>query len=127
MHLARIMFVLLLALLWAPMTVHCQIEAMTDLPFLSCESEAGPCSDRSSQGAGTPCCAWESGEYQPPSHSPLVAPVILALISPQLLPDVTAPLEGALGGLIDPPPELPPAWQFIHRAAPMARAPSLTS
>lgn len=127
MHLARTIFVLFLALLWAPMTVHCQIEALSGLQFLSCQDEPGHASDNPSHCADSHCCAWESGDYQPLSRPPLVAPVVPVLIPSEIMPEQAMSMEWVPSGLPDPPPELPIAWQFAHRAAPQVRAPSFAS
>ncbi|MCP5523095.1 MAG: hypothetical protein H7A46_16285 [Verrucomicrobiales bacterium] len=126
--LSRVVAVCLLVL-WAPVTVHCTLEAMPQLSFLSscCGDNAGGDCDHC---AGDACQAVESGHYRL-EDNPDIAPqwnpqpgLLACLLLPAcwdtdacvvLVPCATAP------------PELAATWQFVQRAAPRARAPSLTA
>jgi len=73
---ARTWLVVLLALLWAPLEVHCQIEVVSGWEFLSCASENTPAKHSNSHCGDSTCCAWESAQYQLPNSQILVCPVL---------------------------------------------------
>jgi hypothetical protein len=131
---------LLLSVLWLPAILHCELEA-ADIRLLTHDhhhehdvdhthgAEAGHQDSHghdSGDGAhalkDTPFTAGLPGvKVLPPSDS--VSPALRALLS---LPRLC--VEPALSPERHPPPPgLQAAWQFIARAAPPARAPSLNS
>lgn len=117
--------VLLLALIWVPMTAHCEIKAVPGLEFLQCHcDDANPvasCGDNE-------CCAFETGACQPAQTHILLCPVVdLAdfLAEFSLLRDEVATLKPTVPSL--PVPELAKPWQLLCRAALPARAPSSAS
>lgn len=122
------MLALMLALAWAPVMSHCQLEA-AGFEFLSCAAEDHAPANAPTHCDGASCCAAESGKYQAPGYQRIVP--VLALVP--LLFDVVADSDCAssppisLDLLTTAPPELSPAWQFTLRAAPPSRAPSFVS
>jgi hypothetical protein len=121
-----------LLVLWAPVTVHCTLEAMPQFSFLAscCGEESGDDPNHCSADA---CHSVESGNYRIEDNpDPTSKPTEWAM-SFWLL---TGPLASLLAESPDPiapgfsataPPELSVSWQFTLRAAPVVRAPSLTA
>lgn len=127
-------------MLWLPAILHCELEA-ADIQLLTHEhhhehdvDHAHPAGSAHQDSHGheggdgshalkdTPFTAGVPGmKVLPPPDS--VSPVLLALLShPQpCVEPVLSPKRHP------PPPDLQVAWQFIARAAPPARAPSLNS
>jgi hypothetical protein len=131
---------LLLSALWLPAILHCELEA-ADIQLLTHDHHHEHDVDHAHHASGqpdpdhghgtgdgthalddTPFAATTPGlKVLPPGDS--VSPVLYALLSlpqhiaePMLSPDRHPP-----------PPDLQAAWQFLTRAAPPARAPSLNS
>ena len=123
------MLALMLALAWAPLMSHCQLESASDLAFLRCAPDAQPPASVPGHCDGPSCCAVESGKYQAPSHQQIVPVFALALLSFDFVADSgnSLPPQVTLDLPATAPPELSKAWQFISRAAPPCRAPSLVS
>jgi len=121
-----IVFVLA-ALLWLPVSAHCQLEAIPGFEFLRCSvstadthQSAKDCSD---------CCALEKSQYKT-EHFRLTIPTpdFLPVFSAPELPVSTAlPVEVSLGILTAAPPQWLKTWQFVSRTALPIRAPSLAS
>lgn len=116
-------FCLLLAILWVPMTQHCLLEAAEGSGVLQCDhSTTGSCTHDG-------CRIIEEGSYKTDSGSvKLPPPSILTLACLYWI--VSAPeLEFRDPRIADEELSRPlnwvPAWQFVRRAAPPARAPSL--
>lgn len=116
-------FCLLLAILWVPITQHCLLEAAHGSELLQCEhSTNGSCTHDG-------CRIIEEGSYKTDSSSvKLTPPSILTLACLYWI--VSAPeLEFRDVRIADEELARPlnwvPAWQFVRRAAPPARAPSL--
>lgn len=124
------LFSLLLVTLWLPATLHCQLEAAG-----LGESHHDDCCPEQSAPTGTDCLGDACANIEtslikesapdlnlaaPVGHHLFcgIAPAILraALVAPALSPTGHAP-----------PLELKVTWQFVERAAPPARAPSLHS
>jgi len=127
----KTIWVLALALLWVPITSHCQLESIPSLTaLLSCcdhEDAAAPHEDEDCEQDA--CASVESGDYRTPEHDPLfvapdfVASEIVAIVAElDLLPD-----ESSLGILATAPPGQHHIWQFAFRTALPVRAPSLAS
>lgn len=122
---------LLLATLWLPATLHCEFE-LADIGFLTHDDhehhhdlpagshgesgEAGHAIEYTPYTATTP-----SLKVPPPADS---FSILLAALAWPASVSIEPPLSPARHG---PPPEWRVAWQFITRAAPPARAPSLNS
>ena len=122
---------LLLAVLWLPMTVHCQLESIGGFEFLSCciHSEAAQDSAHHDADCQTDSCATvEAGHYrhEDSQHTPMQ--LVLALILTDWLPgELLPPVSVATVSVSSAPPELPKVWQFSCRTALPPRAPSLAS
>jgi hypothetical protein len=118
---------LLAAILWLPMSAHCQLERIPALKFLACGSDAdsaGKDSDCSDMG----CCPVEKSQYRAnqnrvaiPSLDLLPLIVEFTDVATELPAKVSAATFGAI------PPELPKCWQFVFRTASPPRAPSFAS
>jgi hypothetical protein len=127
--LGRILLFALLAL-WLPATMHCRLEAAGFLP------SHDACAAGQSGGGSTDC----KDDACPTVEEALFkdstpAPAIAAPAECHHLGDLTLLLasltrfeEPALSSVPHAsPPEVRVAWQFVTRAAPPARAPSLNS
>jgi hypothetical protein len=119
------MLALLLTLAWAPMMAHCTLETIPGLQFLRCGSDAQP----AAHCDGVSCCAAESGDCQAPSHQQVFPVLAIVSLSFDLVanPEYSRLAQLGLAPPNSAPPELSTAWQFISRAAPPCRAPSLVS
>ena len=133
-HLLRVrslktMLALLLALAWAPLTTHCELESASGLEFLRCASDGQPPAGVPGHCDDASCCAVESAKYPVPSHRPIVPVFVLVPPPFGVVADceLPQPPKVTLDLLTSAPPELSTAWQFISRAAPPCRAPSLVS
>ena len=111
-----------MALLWVPLTSHCQLESIPGFEFLHCPSEAtssGCCDDS--------CTTIESGSYKVPEHPNLVP--LLYLVAAFHLATITETDLVAEPGvrIVDGPISLSSTWQFSFRTALPVRAPSVVS
>lgn len=123
----RLTFALLLAALWLPAVLHCQLEA-ADVPFLTHDHDHGVEVEHAhGTGSGDDHHAFKDTPVRaskvvvkllPPGHSQAI--VLLRWLGTGA--DAGLP---ALSPERHPPPlELRVAWHFLARAAPPARAPS---
>ncbi len=127
-RLAR-MLVLLLVAAWLPVTLHCRLEAagFNDADEC-CASE--PAADAAGDCKDDACPTVEDALYKESAQSLKIAAPDLSLCFAciALVPPMTVETEPALSPARHaPPPEIAAAWQFIVRAAPPARAPSLNT
>ena len=121
------MLVVLLAAVWLPMTVHCQLESIPGLEFLACASENS--SDESKSHCDDSCCSVERTAYKSEQvRQTLPLPDLLPMFSALLL-SVSDTLIANLGSEVSTaaPPELSKRWQFIFRTASPLRAPTPAS
>lgn len=128
-RLARILILTLVAV-WLPVTLHCRLEAAG-------LHEAGDCcaTEPAAEVTGdcndTLCPTLEETLYKESSAGlKLGAPAATACFTCLALgaPERAAGAEPSLSPARHaPPPELRVAWQFVARAAPPARAPSLNT
>lgn len=118
-------FSLMLVLLWVPVSVHCMLEKLPGLGFLSCAAEAPKNAECEDDG----CQVVESGAYKIENHQIAVEPWLPLAIALTAL----VPLEGSS---LDPawlleataaPPEICCSWRFSARTALPPRAPSFVS
>ena len=131
MRACRVVVAVILALIWAPLTAHCQLETVVGLNFLQCPS-AGDCTtEGNSHCDDSSCCGWEAGLYKlPHNESSALAPLIA--VSAGAVGNsftgvlVTFPTELSIAATAAPP-ELLKSWRFFLRAALPVRAPSFTS
>ena len=118
----------MMALLWVPITAHCQLEAVTGLEFLRCPADSDhKCNNK--EACGDDCCQVESGHYQITRNQNIAPAVFLLLAELDILADYQLPkAASALPELPSvSPPELRVTWQFMARTALPVRAPSLAS
>jgi len=126
-RLRNILFVAL-ALAWAPITSHCQLEILPALDFLACcghDDESAPHHDNDCQQDA--CAAVESGHYKTQDPQLFVDPPMLALLLN--VRGVCADAGDRTSRIIlaAAPPEQLHTWQFVLRAALPVRAPSIVS
>lgn len=126
----KTIWVATLALLWAPITSHCQLEALPALEFLACcdhGQSAPPHQDDDCKQDG--CATVESGEYRTQDERIIVAAPVLILPGVESASDELNTLIDRVsrGILAAVPPEHSRVWQFALRMALPVRAPSLAS
>ena len=119
----------LLALAWVPLVAHCQLESITGLELLRCQSAGQTPAPGSSHCDDASCCTWESGQYHSPQNQPPILTPVYAVVSPlaMFVPEHTLSADLGVSVLTTAPPEMPKIWQFSFRAALPVRAPSLAS
>lgn len=121
----RRLALLLLVALWLPVTLHCELENVGLLASVGecADSEDACCDD-------TACFTVEEALFKDPAPIlKLTAPEVSAcLVCLAVNTSDIFSTESALSPARHaPPPELRATWQFVRRAAPPARAPSLNS
>ena len=118
---------MLAAVLWLPMTLHCQLESIPGLEFLACASENS--SGEPKSHCDDSCCSVERTAYKSEQvRQTLPLPDLLPVLSALLLPvsdTLTANIDAEV--LTAAPPELSNGWQFVFRTASPPRAPSFAS
>lgn len=121
----RNIFFALAALLWLPVSAHCQLEAVPGFEFLHCQEATSSATPKDCSG----CCAVEKSQYKTEQlRFNLSAPDVLPDLTPAVEPTVRAlPAEVSRGILTAAPPELVQSWHFLSRTALPVRAPSLAS
>jgi len=127
----KTILVLLLALAWVPLSLHCQIEAMPGWEFLACESEEEEHSTphQSSDCEDDFCQIIESGLYKTEERAPLLCSVnfLPPGVESSIAISMQPPDPGLSPSAIPSPPLLANTWQFTLRTALLPRAPSLAS
>ena len=125
----RNILVVLVAVAWLPMTLHCRLEAVPGLEFLACQTEDVSHEQPGADCGDTGCCLAEHAQYKTEQHR-------LTLQPPNLVPFSFVPVldwlealsdEASLEAFTVAPPELPKCWQFVFRTAAPPRAPSFAS
>ena len=109
--------------LWLPATLHCALEAAGfEIVFVCHDHDTQAASDNHCDDDA--CHAIEDAAYTAVALTKLVGDVLFSVVA--LLPE---PLELPAAAIsperTDVPRELRRGWQFITRAAPPARAPSV--
>jgi hypothetical protein len=126
MRFLRSVFFALAALLWLPLSAHCQLETVPGFEFLQCIDAQTPgdtdCNDSS-------CCAFEKSQYQSSQVRVTIPPPDLLPLLPVALIETrtTVSDEVSAAAFADAPPVLPKGWQFVFRVASPPRAPSFAS
>ena len=129
MKLVRTLTVAVLALLWAPVTMHCELEVLPGFEFLSCCSHHAQAPHQDNDCDEDGCAVVESGFYVPP-YNPFEVTAPTFFLAFDVIPDYAF---GELPGVLvhdlrgAPPPELGPQWRFSSRVALAPRAPSFIS
>jgi len=115
----RTALVLLLALIWVPVTMHCALEGVPGLEFLICceHDDAAPHQDDDCEADA--CAVVESGFYKLQDDEALVAACSELDVFDYELKNETAAFCAS-----QPPADLTAGWQFSSRAALLPRAPS---
>lgn len=114
----------MIAVLWLPLSVHCHLEQIPSLDFLSCCPEQQSVPHQDSDCETDACAVVESGLYKSEERQ-------VALPEPVYVPDFEQDLTSLQPSCapLEPislsPPELPSIWQFALRTAHPPRAPSL--
>lgn len=128
-RIARTIIAAVLLALWVPVSVHCTLEAVSGLELIGCcfGDQAEPHQDNDCADDG--CEVVESGQYVTNQREvELVAPVILLSFNFFIPVDHESTYSAHF---VHSPPavpdELAACWQFVLRAAPSPRAPSLLS
>ena len=117
----------LAALLWLPVSAHCQFESIPGLEFLRCSVETSTAHNSAKDCSN--CCAVEDSQYRA-EHVRLTIPtpdLFPVFVVPVLSAASALPVEASLGILTAAPPQLLKTWHFTSRMALPARAPSLAS
>lgn len=124
----KTMLVFLLALAWAPLTAHCQLEIIPGFEFLACASHCAPHSNSQAPDSDA-CCAVEYSHYKPEDHQPLVFPECFVLLLEQTPAEqqIVPLIDARSDALVPVQPELLTSWQFFFRTALPVRAPSIAS
>ena len=117
-----------LAVIWLPATAHCELEAIGT--FAAEQAADDGCCDPQA-GCTDDACDMIEGENLLPSSFSLKAPVeavlsenFIALLRAPLSANATIATEPA-ADFVDRPLNWALTWHFAHRAAGLARAPSL--
>jgi hypothetical protein len=124
----RQLFVWVMVALWLPVTLHCA----TDQAGLF-EAKPVCCDDEKENGSDKSCaerCSFLDADAQaaPNNLAKAQAPVLLACLSSLIEWVSETPIVPQISPVrSESPPELPRTWQFVTRAAPLPRAPSLAS
>jgi hypothetical protein len=118
---------LLLLALWLPATLHCDLEAAGLHHLWGCHDEAASETghNHSSDHEFHPV---EDGAFNPATPFLRAAPPLtlsLGTVMADVFGTAARPPAAIEYPRIRPPPGLSAAWQFIERAAPTARAPSV--
>jgi hypothetical protein len=127
-RLRNILFALA-ALLWLPVSAHCQLEAIAGFEFLSCEAETETAHNSAGDCEETNCCTVEKSDYRATLLRFSVPPPVLFPADLPQFPVKASPLPAppALPLLLTAaPPEFEPTRHFLDRAALPVRAPSCT-
>lgn len=125
----RRILVLMLALLWVPLTAHCRIASVPGLEFLRCSSDQDHHDGKGkSSDEDCGCCVQEHGKYSSSRWEKHIPEFQADLIADSALPDAWCELareesEGVLTAA-PPPPPLDSCWVFTLRLALPVRAPS---
>jgi hypothetical protein len=120
----RIVAVVLLSL-WLPATLHCAVEAAgVYLEFVCHDHETQAVSEN--HCADDSCHAIEGASFTVFSLTKLVGIAALSVVA-LLAEPLEFPPDGVRPERTDVPRELQRSWQFSTRAAPPARAPSVTA
>ena len=131
MRILKTILIVLLALAWVPLSLHCQIESLPGWEFLACESgeEEHSSPHQSTDCADDFCQVIESGFYKTEERASLLPQPIWIPHSPDVLLNSVTPNSAQLAFTAPTlsPPVISASWQFYLRAALPVRAPSLAS
>ena len=120
MRRANALMSLILAVLWLPVTMHCALEVMPGLEFLSCCGHEDTTPHEDNDCGADACAVVESGFYKLQDQEDVLCAVTELVIS-----DARVTAFEPVVSATHPPLDLNAAWQFSFRAAPLPRAPSV--
>ena len=127
----KTIWVVSLALLWVPITSHCQLESIPSLTALlaCCEHEEASAPHEDQDCEQDACASVESGDYRTQEREPLlVIPDYTSIEVAAVVVELSSlPAEISLRILATPPPEQHQLWHFALRTALPVRAPSFAS
>jgi hypothetical protein len=126
----RTAMVSMLVITWLLAISHCRAEVVPGFEFLRCVPEFHePCETGHSSDPceNTDCCRVESAQYSAPRQHEILALPLAATAQAGIFNVVQLPIPKNIGCGVPraAPPELAQCWQFLYRAAPSPRAPSL--
>lgn len=132
MKLAKKIFGWALVAVWALVSNHCPLEAISGLEFLACspESATSPHQPSDCGDEKDACATVEAGLYKTEESQISAGKVSFAAVKfiLALLSDAGAPTRTSSQALPEEsPPELAHTWQFTSRTALPPRAPSFIS
>ena len=120
------MLSLLAAILWLPMTSHCELESIPGLEFLACAAETGANHERDSH-CDDSCCSAERAPFKSETRQILLPPA-LVFVNATVLPIAEERADESQVDLQTAAPlELIQSRHFVYRAASPPRAPSFAS
>jgi len=128
-RLMRNILLILMALLWMPVTAHCQIEAASGAQVFQCQSLFNGSSPMNTHCSDENCCAVEKALFGVSESSPLIIVPEYVCFAPLLLDelDIVPSASHQVGFVTTAPPDLIQPRHFIYRTALAARAPSIAS
>lgn len=119
------MLSLLAAILWLPMTSHCELESIPGLEFLAC-TETAASHERDSH-CNDSCCTAERAPFKSEARQILLPPA-LVFVNTATLPMAEEPPDESRADLQTAAPmELIQSRHFVYRVASPPRAPSFAS
>jgi hypothetical protein len=126
--LSKVITILLLAL-WLPVTQHCGLEAAGIVPVETPHADGANCCETSDRCTHDGCDVVENDWIKPSTDTfEVPAPTLIActcFLCLQLVPSILSDEPTMSVADFGQPYEWVPVWQFVHRAAPLSRAPSL--
>ena len=131
MRYLKTIWVVALALLWVPITSHCQLESIPSLTALlaCCEHEETSAPHEDQDCEQDACASVESGDYRTQEREPLlVIPDHISIEVAVVVVELSSvPDKISLSILTPAAPKQDHIWQFAFRTALPVRAPSLAS
>ena len=127
----RTILVLTMAVLWLPLSVHCELEQIPALDFLACCPDEDMAPHQDDDCETDVCAVVESGLYKVEERQVALPAPDLDLsetpgwITGSALVPRPSPISSTPRSV--PPPELPAGWRFAQRMALLPRAPSRPS
>jgi hypothetical protein len=125
----RNIFFALIACLWLPTFAHCQIEALTGLELLQCNTTCLATGNPGHDSGKDICCPVEKSQYKSDQPSVSLPPPALfsVLMIAQQRMEQFLPAKNLVVASTTTLPQLPKAWHFLSRMALPVRAPSFVS
>ncbi len=112
---------LVLLVLWVPITSHCMLENIRGMEFLKCATDTDQGKDCGDDG----CTQLESATYRISDTHTDFLPLAFIDFSDVVLLEL--PVDEQPTAVVETPPDIPVAWQFLFRTALPPRPPSFVS